>query len=260
MNRFKSNYGPWALVAGASEGLGAAFAVALAQRGLNLVLVARRQDKLDALAQEIKAAYSVDVEVQALDLADHAQTKRFATSLQQHIGLLVYNAAYAPIGNFEHLEEEALLGILDVNVKGPLLMAKWLSSGMVARKKGGIVLMSSLAGFQGSPKIATYAASKAFNRIFAEGLWHEMKQHGVDVLACSAGAIRTPGYQQAQGNKEAPGTLDAQTVADQTLNALGKGPSIIPGWTNRLASFLMSRLLPRKTAISMMHQNTKNLS
>lgn len=76
MNRFKSNYGPWALVAGASEGLGAAFAVALAQRGLNLVLVARRQDKLNALAQEIKANYPVEVEVQALDLADHAQDRK----------------------------------------------------------------------------------------------------------------------------------------------------------------------------------------
>ena len=84
--------------------------------------------------------------------------------------------------------------------------------------------MSSLAGNQGSPKIATYAASKAFNIILAEGLWHELKRHGSMLLASCAGAISTPGYKNAQNAKEAPGTLDAATVAEKTLNALGKGP------------------------------------
>ncbi len=257
---FKSKYGPWALVAGASEGLGAAFAESLARRGLNLVLIARRQDKLTALAAEIQARYPVEVMTQSLDLADHQQVKFYIQSLSQEIGLLVYNAAFAPIGAFENTPEDQLLGVVDVNVKGPLLLSKWLSEGMISRKRGGLLLMSSLAGGQGSANIATYAASKAFNTILGEGLWQEMKPHGVEVLVCTAGAIRTPNYQQAETGKEAPGTLDAQTVAETALNALGKGPGVIPGFTNRIASLLMGRLLPRKTAISLMYQNTKNLA
>ena len=131
---------------------------------------------------------------------------------------------------------------------------------MIERGKGGIVLMSSLAGTQGSPKIATYAASKAFNAILAEGIWHELRKHGLDVIASCAGAITTPGYKNAQNAKDAPGTLNAYKVAVETLNALGKGPTTIPGFTNKIANFFMGRLFPKKLAISIMDKNTQNLS
>ena len=120
--------------------------------------------------------------------------------------------------------------------------------------------MSSLAGNQGSPKIATYAASKAFNIILAEGLWNELKRHNIDVLVCCAGAITTPGYVNAKTTKEAPGTLDAANVAKKTLKRLGKGPTTVPGRINKIARFLMGRLFPRKFAISIMDKNTQNLS
>src|SRR6202042_799627 len=117
----------------------------------------------------------------------------------------------------------------EVNVRAPLLLTKLLSGPMIERARGGIVLMSSLAGSQGSPNIAAYAATKSFNAVLAEGLWKELKPRGVDVLACMAGAILTPGYREAEGAKPAPGTLEAKDVAEQTLNALGKGPIIVPG-------------------------------
>ncbi|MEX0812489.1 MAG: SDR family NAD(P)-dependent oxidoreductase [Chitinophagales bacterium] len=256
---FKSKYGPWAFVAGASEGLGAAFAEALAIRGLNLILVARRKDKLESLAQKISEKYAVKVQTESLDLSQYESVLTFINSLDQEVGLLVYNAAYAPIGYFSEMDSEHLLKVVDVNVKAPLLLAKLFSKGMLHRKKGGIVLMSSLSGTQGSPKIAAYAASKAFNTILAEGLWNELKKSGVDVIASNAGAIRTPGYQQAQ-DKEAPGTLDAAKVAEETLSALGKDPGVTPGFTNKIARFLMGRLLPRKMAVSIMEKNTKKLS
>ena len=120
--------------------------------------------------------------------------------------------------------------------------------------------MSSLAGSQGSPKISTYAASKAFNTILSEGLWNELKKHGIDVLASCAGAISTPGYKNAQNAKDAPGTLSAQQVAEDTLTALGNGPTIVPGFTNKLAHFFMNRIFPRKWAIAIMNKNTKDLS
>jgi short-subunit dehydrogenase len=257
---FKTRYGPWAIVAGASEGLGAAFAEALAKRQLNLILIARRIDKLEALADKLQDQYHIDIKCHSIDLANFQQTKQFVSQLSLHIGLLVYNAAYAPIGYFEDIREQDLDKIVNVNIKTPLLLSKLVSTKMIEKGQGGIVLMSSLAGVQGSPKIATYAASKAFNMILAEGLWHELRKQGIDVIASVPGAVATPGYKNAQHEKEAPGTLDANTVAEKTINALGKGPAIVPGKINKMARFFMGRLFSRKFAISMMHNNTKNLS
>lgn len=256
---FKTSYGPWALVAGASEGLGAAFAEALAQRGLNVVLLARRLDKLESLTKILKDKYAIDIKHYAVDLSDFTQTKQIISQLDVPIGLLVYNAAFSPIAYFENTTEELLAKVVDVNIKTPLLLTKLLSAPMIANKKGGIVLMSSLAGTQGSPKIVSYAASKAFNAILAEGLWKELKIHKIDVIASCAGAILTPGYKKAQQDK-APGTLEAFQVAEKTLEALGKGPIVVPGFMNKVVRFLMGRLLPRKLAINIMHINTKKLS
>jgi uncharacterized protein len=260
MHDFKTKYGPWALVAGASEGLGRAFAEELAKRGLNLILIARRIEKLETLSNNLIRDHQIEIKYHSLDLADFEQTKKFIPGLEADIGLLVYNAAYSPIGYFEDISEENLLKMVDVNIKTPLLLSRLLVTRMIERRKGGIVLMSSLAGMQGSPKIATYAASKAFNAILAEGIWNELKKHGIDVIASCAGAITTPGYKNAQNSKDAPGTLPANRVAEDTLNALGKGPTIVPGFTNRVARFVMGRLLPRKSAISIMEKSTRQLS
>jgi len=130
---------------------------------------------------------------------------------------------------------------------------------MIINKRGGIVLMSSLAGAQGSPKLAAYAATKAFNAVLAEGLWKELKPRGVDVLGCCAGAISTPGYQQAEKSKSALGTLSANDAAERTLKALGKGPIIIPGAVNKLAKFILTRLLTKKAAIEIMSKNTEGI-
>jgi uncharacterized protein len=258
--RFKETYGPYALVAGGSYGLGAAFAAAIARRGLNVVLLARQEDRLQATAARLKETYGVDVIAFAADVADYDSVKGRLAELKVDLGLLVYDAAYAPIGLFEDVTEDQLVRATEVNVRAPLLLAKLLSAPMIARGRGGIVLMSSLAGSQGSPNIATYAATKSFNAILAEGLWKELKPHGVDVLACMAGAILTPGYQEAESAKPAPGTMDAREVAEQTLNALGKGPIFVPGTVNKLARFVLMRLLSRRAAIAIMSKNTGGLS
>ncbi len=260
MQDFKTKYGPWAIIAGASEGLGAAFANALAERQLNLILFSRRKDKLEALSKQLIEKYNVEVVYHPIDLVDFQKTKQFISQLHVNIGLLVYNAAFAPIGYFKEINEEDLEKIVDVNIKTPLLLSKLVSTKMIEQGRGGIVLMSSLAGSQGSPKISTYAASKAFNTVLAEGIWDELKENGIDVLACVAGAIRTPGYENVKNVKDAPGTLDPFQIATDTLNALGNGPTIVPGFTNKMARFFMGRLFSRKMAISIMNNNTKNLS
>ena len=129
---------------------------------------------------------------------------------------------------------------------------------MIARGRGGVVLMSSLAGYTGAPHVATYAASKAFNRVLAQGLWYELKKKNVDVLVCCAGATRTPGYAQA-ADTDAPGTLDPDQVAETALRALGRGPVVIPGLVNRVADVFLNRLLPRRAAINIMGASTADL-
>lgn len=260
MTPFKAKYGPWALIAGGSSGLGAAFAEALADRGINLILVARNLGKLESLSQRLTEKYPVKIEIFQMDLSDFAAVKNFLNDVKFPIGLLIYNAAYAPIGYFDDVAEDDLKRIVDVNIKTPLLLSKLLSKSMISQKRGGIILMSSLAGGQGSPKIATYAASKAFNTILAEGLWKELEKYNIDVLSCMAGAISTPGYEQAKGKKAAPGTLTPEKVAEAALAGLGKGPTTIPGLTNKLATFFMKRIFPGKWAISIMNKNTKDLT
>ena len=105
----------------------------------------------------------------------------------------------------------------------------------------------------------SYAASKAFLRVLGESLWYELKDQGIDVLACSCGAVRTPGYAMAAG-KEAPGTLTAEKVAKRALWALGGGPVVMPGFVNRLATIVMTRLVPKRTAIAILARSTRSLA
>jgi hypothetical protein len=240
--------------------LGAAYARGLAARGLDLALVARRRPLLETLAQRLTAEYGVQTRCIDGDLSNRG----FLDSLLQEcaaleVGLLVYNAAYAPVGEFASLVVDDLLRVAAVNIEGPVTLVRGLVPGMISRGRGGIILMTSLAGNQGSPYIATYAASKAFNRVLAEGLWYELKGKGVDVLACCAGAVRTPGYSGASSGKDAPGTLDPDDVAEQALRALGRGPVVIPGRVNRLANAFMTRLLPRRQAIKIMASITADV-
>jgi uncharacterized protein len=257
--RFSDRYGAWALVLGASEGLGAAFTRILADRGMNLVLVARRSDLLERLAEECSRRFGVETRCFADDLAAPGFAEKLYSAISElEVGLVVYNAAYAPVGEFIDVDPADLLQAIQVNVRGPVALLRLLVPPMAARKRGAVVLMSSLAGNQGTPRIATYAASKAFNRVLAEGLWHELKERGIDVIACCAGAIRTPGYARTAG-RDAPGTLDAEYVAERAIRALGRGPVAVPGLVNQLAAWVLGRLMPRPTAIRIMAGSTAGL-
>ena len=257
---FMNRFGPWGLVAGASEGLGAAFATALARRGLNLVLVARRVGPLEALAGQLRARWGIEVQVLVLDLADPDAVERIARATAMlAIGLAIYNAAYAPVGPMLTLSHDALDRVVDVNVRGPLRFARTFAPPMVARRRGALVLMSSLAGMQGTPRLAAYAASKAFETVLAEGLWHELRAANVHVIASCAGAVRTPGY-VGLARRDAPGTLDADVVAERTLAGLERGPRVIPGFINRFAAWFVGRLLPRRWAVAIMALSTKDLA
>lgn len=254
-------YGRWAVVAGASAGLGAAFATALARRGIDLVLVARQQALLEPLADRLRQLHGVEIRTLALDLAEPGalETLSRATATLE-VGLAIYNAAFAPLAPLVDTPIEALARVVDTNVRAPLLFARTFAPAMTVRRRGAIVLMSSLAGLVGTPRLAAYGASKAFALTLAEAMWAELKPHGVDVVAVCAGAIRTPGYDRAAAGRSAPGTMSAQAVVARTLAALGQGPRLVPGWINRVAAWVLGRLAPRRLAIAVMAGSTRGLS
>lgn len=257
---FRERYGPWALIAGASVGLGEAFARQLAGHGINLVLVARRQDALDHLAAGLRSAHGIDVRTLAADLARtdlKTLVEEFTAGLE--VGLLVYNAAYSAIGPFLEHPLEDHLRVLDVNCRGPVVLCHLFGGPMVRRQRGGIVLMTSTAGSQGGPWISSYAASKAFNLLLAEALWDELAASGVDVVACRAGATRTPGYEASKPHPSRIPLLEPADVAAKTIAALGHGPSIVPGVFYRFSAFVMDRLFPRRAAIRIMGRATRKL-
>ena len=253
----REELGRWAVIAGASEGLGAAFARALAARGHDLVLIARRAGPLEELAQQLRSAHRVEVVTAAVDLAGGVDPVASLVEGRE-VGVLVCNAAYAPLGPFADLPLNQKLQVVDVNCRAPVALLHGVLPGMIARKKGAVVLMSSLTAFQGSPYAGIYGATKAFNLSLAEALWAEAAPHGVKVLACCAGATRTPGYLRSMPGG-APGELEPDEVVAQTLAALGSGPLLIPGAFNRLASFVLRRLLPRRVAITLMGTQTRKL-
>jgi len=248
----RPGYGPWALVVGASDGLGAAFAHQLADRGLNLVLVARRPSPLEALA----AALPTRTRVLAADAGTPAGLAAIAAA-EEEIGLLVCNAALAPIASFLDLEPGQHDEILDLNCRAAAQLSHTYGRRFVARGGGGIVLVSSLASQQGSALVAHYAATKAYLRVLAEGLWAELRPHGVDVLACCPGLVRTPTYERESPAPPwlVPPPMEPVDVARAALQALGRGPVVVPGWRNRLVAAL-SRPMPRRLVVGFASRQT----
>jgi len=256
---FRARYGPYALVAGGSEGIGAAFAQALAARGIHLVLVARKPERLADVANRLRLEHGVEVHTEAFDLGAADVASRAAQlAASREIGLVVYNAAASRIGPFLDTPLDEHLHVVDVNCRGPLVLAHVFGTQMVARGRGGVILMTSLAASQGAPYIASYAASKAFDLVLAESLWHELAGRGVDVLACRAGATRTPAYELSQPDFKGP-VMEAGPVAEAALRRLGHGPSTVAGGLNRLAAFFMGRVLSRRGAIRMMGDTTARI-
>ena len=253
MTAFKDKYGPWAVVAGASEGLGEAFARASAARGVNVVLVARRQAVLRALSDNIAHETGVSTRVITADLGTREGLDRVMNETRDlDVGLLIYNAVYPLIGPFWSASVDEHLKEIDVNVRGPLVLAHGFGERLRARGRGGIVLLSSMAGFQGAARIVNYAATKAYNLVLGEGLWEELRGDGVDALVCAPGATRTPNYERSDPKPEGARMVYVQEprdVANETLDYLGRGPLLIPGRINQLQGLFMHRILPRRAAV-----------
>ncbi|WP_051024669.1 SDR family NAD(P)-dependent oxidoreductase [Nocardia aobensis] len=223
-------YGPWAVIAGGSEGVGAEFAAQLAEQGLNLVLLARKEAPLEATAEKCRA-YGVTVRTLSVDLlaADAFERIRQVTD-DLVVGLFIYNAGANTYGHeFVTGDLDRFQAVIDLNITAQLKLVQHFGALMRERRRGGILLAGSLSGFLGSAQISIYSAVKAFCRIFAEGLWLEMQDHNVDVLELVLGLTRTPAMARAGLKMDAPGLLisEPRDVAAQGLANLANGPVVV---------------------------------
>ena len=241
--RLRSGYGPWAVVTGASDGIGKAMAVELAAAGIDLVLVARRQELLEALASDLKARHGVNIRVLPIDLAQPAAAATIANETSAlDVGLFAAIAGFGTSGDFVGCSLDSELEMIDVNCRVVVDLVHRFASRFVAQRRGGLVLMSSLLAFQGVPRAATYAATKAFIQTFAEGLRLELGRAGVDVIASAPGPVRS-GF-EARADMRMSAAVDPATAARQTLAALGRRGTVRPGFLSKFLEASLT-LLPR---------------
>lgn len=264
-SNYIEKYGPWALVAGASEGIGAAFAREIAKKGLNVILISRRKEVLENLALEIRNDYQVQTKVIEQDLTSEKLVEEIDKKIYDlDIGLIVFNAALSPIGLFHNTSSDVLQKMIDLNCRAPMLLSHYFGNKMKEKGKGGIILMSSLAGLQGNPIHTHYSATRAYNINLAEGLWDELKEDGVKVMVVLAGPTKTPNFKKSNPKELASVKsmlLEPQIVAKQALNAFRriKKPYFIPGFKNRLSSFFLQHFLTRKARIKLMSAVARNM-
>lgn len=263
MNDFQNRYGPWALVTGAGNGLGAEFARQLAKRRLNVVLVDVDAAGLETVAMELRAHTDVETRTVQLDLARaDFMTQLDPTIEPLDIGLVINNAGISGLGLFAERPLQDHLNVLDVNARAPLVLAHHFVPRLIQRKKGGLLFVSSLSALQGTAYVANYAATKSWNLIFAEGLWEELRGTGVDVLGYLVGSTRTPGFVNSRPHLErAPlvKVMEMPAVVTSALDNLGHGPTQVAGTGNGLSASLLSRLLPRKWAVRLVSGATRKM-
>ena len=247
---FTERYGPWAVVAGGSDGIGASIARALGHQGLNVVLVARRQQALD----EVAGTIATDARTVQLDLsrADAAEALIEATS-DIDVGLFVYNAgADTYTKSFLDLPVDVWQEMVTRNCSTLMRATHHFAGPMVDRGRGGIVLISSGAAWAGGARIAVYGATKAFDLLLAESLWAELAPSGVHVLGMVLGTTDTPSFRKLVGGRLPPDVADPDDVARDMVDHLADGPTFPPD-----ASPVGS--LPRRTAVELISQATAAL-
>lgn len=225
---FRAAYGPWALITGASDGTGAAFARRLASLGLNIVLIARREGPLNALSQELKQQYGVETRTASIDLYQNGAGQRVIDAANGlDVGLFVSNAGSDPNGSaFLTAPLSVWQEMMQRNIAALVEPAHHFVNSMVERGRGGIIVMSSGAALGGQAGGVVYSATKAFGLNFAESLWAELSPKGVDVICAVCGAMNTPSLNKLldERNLSVPGLLEPDDVIETLLERLGETP------------------------------------
>lgn len=245
--KFSAQYGPWALITGASSGIGAEFAEQLAAAGINLAITARSRDVLLRQAERLRRSYGIEAQVITADLATEAGLSTVIKETSElDIGLLVNNAGREDSGPFLGLPIEDALVTLDLNARAPLRLAHHFALKMKRRGSGGIVFLSSIVAFQGVRYVANYAATKAYDLVLAESLAAELEPDGIDVLAVAPGFTRS-NLSPAADFRGVPITpMSPKKVVRQALKKLGRTRLVVPGAVNKFLFFSSKYLQPRR--------------
>lgn len=256
--RWLSRYGTWAVVTGASSGIGRELALLLAEAGLNLVLVARSKNVLEQIAQDLRDRYRIEVRVVEIDLAMETGVETLtAVTSDLDVGLLVAAAGFGTSGLFLSSRLEQEIEMLNVNCRALLGLTWYFGQRFAQQRRGGIVLMSSIVAFQGVPFTAHYAATKAYVQNLAEALNVELTPLGVDVIASAPGPTQS-GFADRAGMKMGK-ALSAKEVAEATLQALGHKSMVLPGFLSKLLTYSLVPL-PRWARVQIMGSVMKSMT
>ena len=242
-------YGQWALITGASSGIGEEFARRLAAEKYNLVLTGRREERLKKLASELVNANGCEVKIIPGDLTDDRTIDRIKEECAHlEIGFLINNAGFGSTGEFRECDSEWERKMVELNCVVPAILTHYFVPGMIERKKGGIIFLGSVVAFQPTPLMTTYSATKAFNLLMGEGLWYELKKYSIDVLSLNPGGTNTE-FQRIAAAETGPAVRTPKQVVETALKALGKKPSVIDGPINKFMG-VGGRFIPRRLLIN----------
>jgi len=259
----QARYGGYALVTGAARGIGRAFASYLAADGFDLLLVDREAGECEELAETLRGQHGIDARALICDLSEQGLEERARGWANEFdIGLLINNAAISPLDPFLEISLETHLATLDINCRAVLVMTHVLGKAMVARGRGGIVIVSSASALSGSPYFCHYAATKGYGLNLACGLWAELRGSGIDVLAVCPGMTDTKPVQDRELDKDLPFYVpisSPEPVALSSLRHLGKQPSFVPTFFDRMSAGLMSKLMPRSLTLSIMKRSIERM-
>ena len=249
----KASYGPWAVIAGGSEGLGLSFATQLAAEGINILLIARNADKLASVAAGLASQFAVEVRTAVIDLAsESALEAAAAASKDLEVGLLVHIAG-AALGPKLVIDQSAdeIMHLIRLNAVGQTMFARHFGRSMVSRGHGGIILLGSMGANAGCKQLAVYSAVKAYTMTFAEGLWAELQPVGVDVAALMIGRTRTPALERSEyGQDSGVPAAEPDDIVRFALANLKQGPVLVPPELE--AGFVGLRAMPRRQAVETM--------
>lgn len=247
-------YGSWALVTGASRGMGAEFARQLADRGFNIVLAARKKHLLESLATELEEKHNIKTRVIIVDLSETEAADAIIEATNDiQVGLLINNAMMMMAGAFVKHDLNDEINMLNVNITTPLRLTHYFGTQMRERGSGGIIFVASIAGYNSMPYMANYIAAKSYLVSFGEALYHEFKKEGVDILVLSPGLTDTDphnthepivGIQERDRTTKDRGMAVTPVVAD-TLENLGRKISVIPGMKYKIMAFIFKHFLTR---------------
>ncbi len=246
----RERYGDWALITGASAGIGAEFARVLAREGVNCVLSARRKDRLEELASELEDSYGGETRVVEADLASPGGADALARAVEDiEVSILINNAGAGYAGRFEKQDLERLAEMVQLNCTAPLVLTGRMLPSMISRHCGAVIIVGSVAGRQPLPFHAAYAATKSFDLLLGEALWAELRDQGVDVLVLQPGPVATE-FEAVAGEARPDPSADQAVgpVVESALDALGRQPSVASSWMN-WARANVNRLLPRSLLV-----------